>query len=339
MARTSELAPQCAFVYHGLTNQERCAISIRRRHYSIAIGLLVGAWIVLAGCTRATGNVVPTRVLPTSIPAPTPLRPLPTVPAPGSDQNPYVFLFAIPNPEGAEAAAEALGDAMSSVSGLTVEVQVTDSYGDALTALCEHQSIGTSLDAFTYLAAASGGCGTVLSVLEHDGQTASRGQFLARDAFLPQSYRGVFCRPDGASLNGWIIPALTLRARGVNPTTDLFSIVDAGSEEEVVRMIDAGECGLGATTFGAEATVRGLQFPERIRVLEQLAPVPNDVLVISSLVDQDTRETLTDLLTGQSSELAAMMGGSALQPATDALFSDLRALFADAGVDPVALSE
>lgn len=322
-----------------MTDQERRTISTKRRRNSFPIGLLIVAVIVLAGCSRGTGNVLPTRVPPTSIPAPTPLRPLPTVPVPGSDANPFVLLFAVPDPESVQSEAEALSDALRSLSGMTIEVHVTGSYGEALTALCEQRSVATSLDAFTYLAASSAGCGSVRYVLERDGQTASRGQFLARDAFLPQSYRGVFCRPDGSSLNGWVIPALTLKARGVNPTTDLFSIVDSGSEEEVVRMIDAGECGLGATTLGAEASVRGLQFPERIRVLEQLAPVPNDVIVISSLVDQNTREMLANLLAEQTEELASMMGGSALQPATDDLFADLRALFAEAGVDPVALSE
>jgi ABC-type phosphate/phosphonate transport system substrate-binding protein len=281
--------------------------------------------------------VAPTRTLPTSIPASTPLPPLPTVPAVGSEENPLVILIVVPDASAAQDAAQSLSSALSDEADLTFDVQLTDSYADAHRALCGRTAAGVTLDAFTYLAAHQEGCGSAEFILERDGQTQTQGQFLANDVFRPELYGGVFCRPDSASLNGWIIPTLTLRARGVDTFTDFFSIIDSGSDEDVVRKIHDGECSLGATSLGAELTVSGLDRPERLQVLEALEPVPNDVLVITDLVDPSIRERILEALSDFTAEQASMIGGDALLPVEDAVFNGLRGLFASAGVDPSAL--
>lgn len=300
-----------------------------------ALALLM---MVLAGCGGQTGPAAPTRPVPTDIPEPTPLPPLPTVPALGSELNPLVVLLA-PGEGGDASGVESLGTAFTTDAGLYVEVRTAESYGDAYRALCEQRAAVVTLDAFTYLAASREGCGTARYVVERDGATATQGQFVARDVFQPQSYRGVFCRPDGESLHGWVIPTLTLRSRGVDPFTDLFDIVDAGSDEDVIRMIDAGECGLGATTLGAQNGVGDLQFPQRLRVLEELIPISNDVVVISSHLDEVITAIMEDSVSAQTDEIAAIMGGERLIPTDDAAFTDLRNLFANAGVDPTSLGE
>gem|GEM_PF-2562558 len=319
------------------THEERSIISNQRRPRLISLSLAL--LILLAGCGRGNINAAPTRTLPTSIPAPTPLAPLPTVPPMGSQQNPILLTIVVPNTSAVGDSAQALSQAMSSEAGLTVEIRLVEAYHDSYKALCDRAATLATLDAFSYLGESEQKCGEAAYVLQQNGSTQTQGQFLARDVFLPQSYRGVFCRPDGESLNGWIIPTLTLRGRGVDPFTDLYSIIDAGSDEEVVRMIDAGACTLGATSVGAEQQVNGLEHPERLHVLEQLTPVPNDVVVLSLLVDQSFLPRISDLIADHTEELANLMGGEALVPITDDQFTDLRTLLSKAGVNPAAMGQ
>ncbi len=316
--------------------QERNLIHARNR--CLLWGGVVLALMLMAGC-RGDATPGPARAMPTSIPVPTPLPPLPTLPPPGSADNPLVILLVTPEAASLQDGAQALSSQLSDEAGLSLVLRLTDAYAEARRALCDRAVVAVSLDAFSYLAASRDGCGTAAYVLEREGAVATRGQFLARDAFLPQSYRGVFCRPDGQSLNGWVMPTLTLRARGVDTFTDMYSIVDAGSDEEVVRLIEAGQCGLGATTAGAHEEVRGLAFPERLLVLEELAPVPNEALVFSSALDEPMRALVQDLAAAHLDDLAALLGGEALRPVDDSAFSDLRDLLAGAGVDPSDLSQ
>lgn len=294
---------------------------------------------LLAGCGGRSIDPGPSRGLPTSIPAATPLPPLPTIPPIGSTGNPIFVVLVVPDVVSAMPQASSLADILSADIDLAVDVQVVSNYAEARSALCDRSASVVSLDSFSSLAATGAGCGEVAFVLEKDGQTTSHGQFIARDVFLPQSYRGVFCRPGEDSLNGWVIPTLTLQARGVEAFTDFFSITDAGSDEEVVRKIDAGECGLGATSAGAEQGVRGLRFPERLRILEELAPVPYDVILKSAYDDPRVSSLIDSALASHTDEIAHLLGGDHLQPADPGLFIPLSTLFSDARIDPVLLSQ
>lgn len=301
-------------------------------------GIVLTVLALLTGCGRRGADSAPSRGLPTIIPAATPLPPLPSVPAAGSTENPIVLMLVVRDVPSATPQAASLAASLSADLDLAVDVQLTDSYPEARLALCERSASMISVDAFSSLAATETGCGQVIYVLEKNGEISTHGQFIARDVFLPQSYRGVFCRPGDDSLNGWVIPALALQSRGVDAFTDFFGITDAGSDEEVVRKIDAGECGLGATTVGAEQNVRGLRFPERLRVLEELAPVPNDVLIKSNYSDPNVGTLIENAVASHSDEIAALLGGDHLQRVDPNLFVPLSSLFSAARIDPEFLS-
>jgi phosphonate transport system substrate-binding protein len=250
-----------------------------------------------------------------------------------------VIVIKVKNVSAAEDAALSLSNALTSESGLSFDVQVAESYSEAHRALCGRTAVAVTVDAFSYMGIHEEGCGSAEMILESEGQTASQGQFIANDVFRPELYAGVFCRPDSESLGGWIMPTLTLRARGVDSFTDFYGIIDAGSDEEVVHKVHDGECSLGATTFGAELEVSGLEHPERVHVLEALEPVPYEVVAVSDLVDASIRARVLEVLSSHAAELASILGGDALQPVSDAAFDGLRALFSDAGVDPAAMGQ
>jgi ABC-type phosphate/phosphonate transport system substrate-binding protein len=257
----------------------------------------------------------------------------------GGAENSARFLLVAEEP----VRTDSLVDGLNGDEELTVTLDFTDSYAEALSALCAGQAQVVSLNAFGYLAARERGCGEAFYILETEGATAIQGQILADSwtgVYALDGARGrVFCRPDGLSLYGWVIPSLTLRARGVDPLNDLADVIDAGDDETVVRMIHDGECAVGATLLGAEQDVDDLENPARAVFVEELTPVPNDVLVISAQLDEQTRAVLLDLLRQQRVELAEALGADSLSGVPDGAFDSLAALLSDAGVDPAAMGQ
>jgi ABC-type phosphate/phosphonate transport system substrate-binding protein len=318
--------------------EERSAINSHHFHQMSRFGLILIV-LMLAGCGRTPDTVDPTRVLPTGIPALTPLPPLPTAAPLGSEDNPVRVMIVVADEEASQDAADDLADVLSEEADMVIEVSVTESAPDARRALCNRTVHLVTLDAFNYLGASESNCGAPIYVVSRGGQTQTQGQFLGWTPFRPDQFRGVFCRPDSNSINGWIIPTLTLRASNVDMFTDMFGIVDAGSDEEVIRAIDTRKCDMGATALGAEQLVRDLNNPNSIFVLEELTPVPNPVVVVSTSADANLQTQLANLVTNHTLEIGGLMGGEGLIPASDTLFTDLRNLFEDADVDPSAMGE
>ncbi len=266
---------------------------------------------------------------------PTPLPPLPTLPHPGSEGNPLRWVLVSPQAEGDAAALE---ESLLSETALNVEITLSDRYADAYRALCDGTAALVSLDAFSYLAAAAQGCGELLLQVERDGSTSAQGQLVAaaeRIFSLPNFRDRVFCRADASSVSGWIVPMLALQAEGVDPFTDLQDVVDAGSDEEVLRLIVEGRCDVGATMLGAEAL---LDDPRAVDVIAELPPVPTDVLVLAPPLDADTRAVLVDWLRQHGDEVAVLLGADALRQADDVAFDPLRTLLNEAGVKVATLA-
>lgn len=316
--------------------------TINRQHvlkmWVVLLLVLLGA----TGCGRGRLTPMPTVVVPTRVPTATPLPPLPTVPAPGSQDNPFALLLVAPQAD--QRAAQTLGNAIAAASGSAVRVELAQSYADVYRALCSGEADIASLDAFSYLAASERGCGIVLYIAERDGQTATQAQLIADARTAVRTVRDFngerFCRPGPDSVLGWVIPSLVLRANGVDPFSDLIEVLDAGSDANVIRMVHDGQCEVGATTLGAEESVQGLEDPARIRIVDNtLAPVPNDAIVLSLQLDERSQAVLKDVLRPYLDELATLLGAESLQEASEDNYADLRDLFEAAGVDVLSLAQ
>lgn len=280
---------------------------------------------------------------PTFTPGPTPIPARPTDPPPGSAENPLsLYLVAPGSPSRYADEVDTLGDALVSATGLVVEVQVTDSYAVVLEGLCNRTiHIGT-LDAFGYLAASQQGCATPAFVVERDGETTVQGQLIANSQTLianVESFRGRrFCRPSSDSAYGWIMPSVALRARGIDPLNELNTVIDAGSNEEVVQLVHDLECDVGATLLGAEEAVDDLDRPEFVSFIEALTPIPNDAIVFSSAVNEPVREASLEALEMGETALLDVMSADGLKTARDSDYDEMRDLFASAGIDVLSLS-
>src|SRR5687767_254272 len=115
--------------------EERSAINRHHFHQIGHFGLVLIV-LMLVGCGRAPDAVDPTRVLPTGIPALTPLPPLPTAAPLGSEDNPVRVMIVVADAEASESAADDLADVLSEEADIVIEVAVTESAPDARRALC-----------------------------------------------------------------------------------------------------------------------------------------------------------------------------------------------------------
>jgi ABC-type phosphate/phosphonate transport system substrate-binding protein len=314
------------------------------RFWRFSISGLAFVVLLTAGCKGDVPALLATAVpLPTATPGPTAIPARPTDPPPGSSSNPLNLYLVVPgNPSGYDEQVATLGEALGEATGLAVEVEVTDDYAFVLDGLCSGGVHMGTLDAFGYLAASQQGCVTPALVTERDGQAALQGQLIANSETLitnVESFRGRrFCRPDAGSPYGWIVPGVTLRARGIDPLDELNAVVDAGSDEEVVRLVHDRECDVGATLLGAEEEVDDLEEPQRVAFVEAMAPIPNEAIVFGNAVNQELQAASLEAFEDAEDALLEVLSADALGTARDRDYNELRDLFLTAGVDVVGLA-
>lgn len=145
-----------------------------------------------------------------------------------------------------------------------------------------------------------------------------------------------YCRSGPLSVSGWIVPSLVLRANNLNPLSDLLSVTDTESDEEVIKALLTYQCDVGATEVRAEVGIPG---SNRIKVIETLPPVPNVTYSLSLKLDVATRALLLDTLRDYEDELAELIGADELIEADEDEYAELRQLVTDAKLDLVSMGE
>ena len=117
---------------------------------------------------------------------------------------------------------------------------------------------------------------------------------------------------DNASASGYLVPRITLAARGIDPDVLFGKQLFFGSHADVVRAVFAGDADIGATYAarpqpGHPVMRAGFTdaAPGRVaRVLEWTDPIPNDVLVAHGLVPVHDQLAFCDAI-GRLSETDA----------------------------------
>jgi ABC-type phosphate/phosphonate transport system substrate-binding protein len=247
------------------------------------------------------------------------------------------MVFVVGDAEAAAIDGERLADSFMEEEDLVIEVRLTEDYAEALDSLCGGEATVASLNSFGYIYASDLGCAELFFVEEQNGKTAEQGQIVVsvtRGIFGVIALRAQdFCRVDSASMLSWIVPSLRMRVDNIDPLNDLTSVVDAGSDAEVFRLVLNNTCDVGATSFGAELDYPEIPNIDRIRVIEELPPVPNDVIAFSPLTPPELRPVIRDLLRSFDDDLADIVEADGLVEEEDALFVGLRDLVQQSRID------
>lgn len=263
----------------------------------------------------------------------------------GTEDNPIVLLF-IPseNAQEVQAGADDLAALISEQTGLVIEARVSTDFAAAIEAMCSGEAEIGALNTFSYILAHERGCADVGVVSTRFGSAFYQGQIITSADSGIEDYADLagttFCRPDPLSTSGWIVPSIALRANGVDPDADL-EVVDVGGHDAVVTAVYNGECQAGATFVDARSQVADelTDVNEKVVVIAESAPIPNDTLSFSAEVPTEVREAVVAALVEIAADeenlalLDAVYSWGGVEPAEDSFFDDFRQQLDAAGID------
>ncbi|NLH09025.1 MAG: phosphate/phosphite/phosphonate ABC transporter substrate-binding protein [Chloroflexi bacterium] len=269
-------------------------------------------------------------------------------PAEGSDlgtpDNPIVMSF-VPSQDSQEvlSGAEEIANRISEITGYTIESNIATEYAGVITAMCNQEAHVGALNTFGYVLANEQGCADVVLTSVRFGASTYAGQIIVRADSGIESIADLagktMCRPDPLSTSGWIIPALTLRAEGIDPDTDLGEVVDAGGHDAVVLAVYDGQCDAGATFVDARSNVSD-EVPdvmEQVVVIQESAPIPNDTISVIPQMPDEVRENLVAAFLQISEEepelLNEVYSWEALAEVDDSFYDGFRQQLDASGLD------
>src|SRR5579859_926570 len=242
--------------------------------------------------------------------------------------------------------AQSLANLLSARTGIKFNIVVATDYSGLIESMCSGQSQMGSLATFAYIVASARKCADVGLVVVRNKLTTYRSQFITKaDSGLKTiaDLKGkTFCRPDALSTSGWIIPSITMKANGVDPTKDLKQILDVGGHDAVVKNVYQGNCDAGAT-FDDARTLVAKALPDvndKVVIMQYSSNIPNDTISFATSFDATNRATIVKALLAISADpanatlLNNVYQWTALQEAKDAFYDDFRQQLQAAGVNP-----
>jgi len=325
----------------------------------LLLSLLGG--LILAACGGP--STPPPTPLPTATATPrsTPLPPVPTAVPLASEDNPLTILM---RPEGTRRAsagsAQALGELIQELTGLVVEIELADSYGEISARLCGAEPVAGWLDGLTYGVAAIQGCADPALQVRRANATGYRVDLLisaelAGDDVTAEDIGALagqtLCRLSSEDVATWLVPGLMLQAAGVDPLYGLAGVLAVADSDAIISAIYNDECQAGAVPnryfpSRVSSELRALDdLRDRVAVVQSSPELPYDILVYSQTVPLNVRIPLTDVFfqIAASSEhkqtLAAILQQDSLARVDESDFDDLRTFLQSSGLDLTLLVE
>ena len=328
-------------------------MSKARVSYFVFAMMLVGALVLGACQPAATPEPAveepaempePTKEEPTAMPEPTE-EPEPEL---GTEENPIVWAV-VPSgdTERVVAGFDEVAKLVKDETGLVIEPLVATEYAGVIEAMASDPPKAQmgSLATFAYILAAQKGAAEAELVATRFGSAVYNGQIFVRADSGIESVADLagktFCRPDPLSTSGWIIPSITLKAAGIDPDTDLASIVDAGSHDAAVAGVYNGDCDAGSSYVDARTRIEE-DYPDVmdvIKVIEISTDIPNDGVQYAPSMTREMRDMINAALLKIAEteegkvalDTAYQWGG--LQEVDDTFYDPFRQVLDAAGVD------
>lgn len=334
---------------------------MKRRAPSLWAGMLVVAVVGLLSAACGGGTPTPTP-LPTATATPrsTPLPEVPTAVPLASEGRPLTVLMV---PQGARReavpAADSLEALIAELTGLRVEIQLADSYGQIVAQLCSATPVAGWLDGFALVAAEAAGCADPALQVVRSRRAGFQVEMLLSAEFAGDEVSA----DDLARLAGrrvcratdedaaWLAAEMILRAAGINPVSDLEAIVDVENYDTVVTSLYNGDCQGGVVPSGylrsgAGEAVRALEgLADRVVSVSESPLIPYNVLVYPPTVPLHIRIPLSDVFlqiaadASRADALAGILQQDSLERVTAESFAVFRRFTQASGLDFVALGE
>jgi phosphonate transport system substrate-binding protein len=219
----------------------------------------------------------------------------------GTEENPIIWAL-VPSGEtqAIVAGADEIVEMLEEETGLYFEAVVATDYSGVIEALASDPPAAhmAALNTFGAILAAERGVAEVALVAVRRGRAFYDGQIVAAAdsgiTSLEDLPGATFARPDPTSTSGWIVPQIVLAAAGVDPEADI-EVLDAGSHPAVISAVYSGSADAGASYIDARTAIQddNADVMEKVVVVEEFGPIPNDGIQFSTEMDPEMVETIT----------------------------------------------
>jgi phosphonate transport system substrate-binding protein len=290
--------------------------------------------------------------LPTPTPRSTALPTVATQEAIGSEGRPYQVVI-VP-PASSAATGTSLQNFLKARTGKVFKVEIVNSYGDVLKALCSDVPTFGWVDGPALLAANAQGCSTLAIKVrlgsDNEAATGMRAELVVRSVTRITAVAALkdkdFCRVSSQDLISWLLPVAMMRAGGVDPFTNLHSVKEYPDTTGMLQALADGVCvaaGIPAGTLG-QYSVTDRNGPVDItKVINPIGTpspeMPYGGLMVSSIVPADFAATVTRLFLDNPGQLKNLVIADGLVKATSSDFSEIERFFQTNGLDLKALGQ
>ena len=219
----------------------------------------------------------------------------------GTEENPILFA-AVPSGETERVLSgfEDMADLIFESTGLVIEPFVATSYAGVIEAMCQDEPKAhmAALATFSYVLASEKGCAEVALVSTRYGAAFYNGQFVVladSDFETLEDLKGAsWCVSEKLSTSGVIIPSIMFKGLGIDITTDMGEMVEAGSHEAAAAGVYNGDCDFATTYVDARTRIEE-DYPDIMEMTKVIAvepDIPNDGIQFVTGFPEDVKATL-----------------------------------------------
>jgi len=219
----------------------------------------------------------------------------------GTEENPILFA-AVPSGETERVLSgfEDMADLIFESTGLVIKPFVATSYAGVIAAMCQDEPKAhmAALATFSYVLASEKGCAEVALVSTRYGSAFYNGQFVVladSDFETLEDLKGAsWCVSEKLSTSGVIIPSIMFAGLGIDITTDMGEMVEAGTHEAAAAGVYNGDCDFATTYVDARSRIEE-DYPDIMEMTKVIAvepDIPNDGIQFVTGFPEDVKATL-----------------------------------------------
>ena len=290
----------------------------------------------------------------------------------GTPEDPIVITF-VPSGDTGKItkAGTQIADWLTKETGLTFKIEVGTSYGASIEAMGAQKAQMGFLNTFSILLAKQkyGVVPALVAIrkyqvpiekdIDPDSGLEGKPTGFYKSQFLTQADSSInkfedlkgktFCFVEPNSTSGYILPAIILKAKGVDPEKDFANVTMAGGHDKVAISVYKGDCDAGvtwvdtrtATNYKLYETYTDIQ--TKVRVFAVSDRIPNDGVQYIKQLDAATQKLITDAMMKMSMDEAGkkflkdLYGYDAFEVISANYYDDFAGVLKAAGVDPATL--
>jgi len=201
---------------------------------------------------------------------------------------------------GTKADYQPLFNALARTTGLNFQIQVGQSYGAVVEALCSGAADIAFVGPVSYLQAHERGCAELLAVAVEDGRSEYYAGIFARSDTPVDSLPALKGRRvafgDFNSTSSFVFPMAMLLEAGVDPVADLREVRLTGSHANSLAALMQGQVDAAALSFDSfdKAVRQGMVDPGAVKVVARSAAIPYPPIIMGSRLAPEIKARLKE---------------------------------------------